>query len=301
MDTNAARRLRGCGLIALAALFWALSGIVAKHLFTTRTIAPLVLVEFRMLIAFGILLLLLAALAPSTLRIRLRDLPFFLVYGSLGMAMVQLTYFTAIREGSVSTAIFLQYLAPLLTATYSVVWLRQPAPAGLGRHLALALGGSAMLLLGAGGLTTTPLGVLAGLASAGLLSFYAVYGARGVGMYSSHTVLLYALAVGTVSLWPLFTPWQVASLGWGATDWLFAIYMAVFGTLVPFTLFLAGLRYVTPVQATLTAMLEPVLATVGAWLILGEALSPWQIAGCCLIAVAVARLQLTRQAGAGAD
>lgn len=289
--------MRGCGFIALAATFWALSGILAKHLFASRTIDPVILVEFRMLIAFVILFVLLAAFAPASLRIQTRDLPFFLVYGSLGMALVQLTYFTAIREGNVSTAIFLQYLAPLLTAIYTVVWLRKPPPAGLARNLALALCGSALLLLGGGaGLatTTTPLGVAAGLASAVLLSFYAIFGARGVGMYSSHTVLFYALAVGTVTLWPLFQPWRVAALGWVAVDWLFVLYMAVFGTLVPFALFLAGLRYVSPVQATLTAMLEPVLATVGAWLLLGESLGILQVAGCVLIAVAVASLQLSR-------
>ncbi len=298
MDETQARTratLRGSLLIAGATLFWALAGVLAKFLFARRTLDPLVMVELRMLLSFVILGFLLAARDPPALRIAPRHFGFFVVYGSAGMAMVQLSYFTAVREGNVSTAIFLQYLAPVLTAVYTVVCAKSRPPAGLTANLALAVAGSTLLLVGGkGGLSTTPFGVAAGLASAGFMSFYAIYGAKGVGLYRPYTVLLYSLAVGALTLCPFFPPWQVAELGWGAADWLFILYMAVFGTLVPFTMFLSGLRFVTPVQATLTAMLEPVLATFGAWLLLGESLGPLQAAGGALITAAVARLQISR-------
>lgn len=298
-DTQTQPQMRGYLLIAGATLFWALSGVLAKFLFASRSIDPLILVELRMLGSFVILAVVLAVRAPAALRIQRRHIGFFLVYGSVGMAMVQFSYFTAIREGNVSTAIFLQYTAPVMTTLYTVMWLKVRPPAGLATNLALAIAGSTLLLLGGGGgLSTTPLGVIAGLSSAGFMSFYAIYGAKGVGMYSPHTVLLYALAVGTLTLSPFFAPWRVFSLGWGLSDWLFILYMAVFGTLIPFALFLSGLRHVTAVQATLTAMLEPVLATFGAWLVLRESLGFLQVMGGVLIVAAVARLQLSRaQAG----
>jgi drug/metabolite transporter (DMT)-like permease len=59
-------------------------------------------------------------------------------------------------------------------------------------------------------------------------------------------------------------------------------------------MFLAGLRTVAPVQATLTAMLEPVLATAFAWVLLGEALRFPQLIGGVLIITAVASLQVSR-------
>ncbi len=285
-------------LIAAATLFWAPPRDRGQFLFATRTFDPLVLVELRMLRSF-VVLLSCSRSARSPLYGSTRATPsFFLVYGSAGMAMVQLSYFTAIREGSVSTAIFLQYLAPVLTAVYTVACLKIRPPAGLAGNLALAVAGSALLLAGGkDGLSTTPLGVAAGLSSAGFMSFYAVYGARGVGLCHPFTVLLYALAVGTLTLCPFFAPWRALSLGWTAADWLSVLYMAVFGTLIPFSLFLSGLRYVTPVQATLTAMLEPVLATFGSWLLLRESLGLVQVAGGGLIVAAVVRLQLARARG----
>lgn len=293
--------MRGYLLIAGATVFWALSGTLAKFVFVNRSIPPLVLVEFRLLGSFVLLAALLAALNPAELRqalglvFRRTDARYFLIYGTAGMAMVQLSYFLAISEGSVATAIFLQYLAPVLTAIYFGLLRRKRLEGNVKLSLLLAVCGSGLLLLGSGtGLATSTLGLFAGLASAGFLSFYTIYGARGVSAYGPRILLLGALGVGSVAVMPFFPPWRVAGLGWAAADWLFIAYLAVFGTLIPFMMFLAGLRTVAPVQATLTAMLEPVLATAFAWVLLGEALRLPQLAGGALIITAVAWLQISR-------
>jgi len=299
-------QLRGYLLISGATLFWAVSGTLAKSLFKSRPIEPVMLVEFRMIFACLLMGLLLAVSNPPELRIRRADLPFLAVYGSLGMAMVQVTYFVAVSEGTVSTAIFLQYLAPLVTAGYETAAGRKLPSKALLTSLALATCGSATLLLsGSGGLSTSRLGLVAGLASAGFMSFYTVYGARAVARYSPRTVLLWITGIAALALAPVARPWQAAGLGLTVTDWVLLLYLGTFGTLVPFAMFLAGLKYVRPVPATLTAMLEPVLATVIAWIFLAETLSALQLAGAGLIIGAVANLQLRRprgrQAGSGSS
>jgi drug/metabolite transporter (DMT)-like permease len=162
--------MRGYLLIAGATVFWALSGTLAKFMFNNRPIAPLVLVEFRLLGSFVILAALLAAFSPAELRSGLRlalrpaDARYFLIYGTAGMAMVQLSYFLAISQGSVATAIFLQYLAPVLTAIYIGSLRRKPLDRTVKSSLALAVCGSGLLLLGGGaGPATSPLGLFAGL------------------------------------------------------------------------------------------------------------------------------------------
>lgn len=290
--------MRGYLLIAGATVFWALSGTLARFLFVHRPVPPLVLVEFRLLGGFVLLAAVLAVFSPSELRLRQRlgraDARYFLIYGTAGMAAVQVSYFVAISEGSVATAIFLQYLAPVLTAVYVGLVRRARLEGSVVSSLALALCGSGLLLLGGGaGPATSRLGLLAGVASAAGLSFYTIYGAHGVRLYGPRTLLLGALGVGGVSLTPLFPPWRVVELGWSPGDWLYILYMAVFGTLIPFLMFLAGLRSVPPVQATLTAMLEPVLATGFAWALLGESLRLPQVAGGALIIAAVASLQVS--------
>ena len=76
-------------------------------------------------------------------------------------------------------------------------------------------------------------------------------------------------------------------------------YIALFGTVIPFSMYLTALRHIDSGQATLVASSEPVIAAVAAFLLLNEALTPVQIAGCALILLAIAALQLTDRPAAG--
>lgn len=66
----------------------------------------------------------------------------------------------------------------------------------------------------------------------------------------------------------------------------------VFATILPFGLFLYGLRTISPSMASITATLEPVVGSAAAFLILGEILGGSQIAGGLAIAAAVALIQV---------
>ena len=69
----------------------------------------------------------------------------------------------------------------------------------------------------------------------------------------------------------------------------------IFATLIPYGLALMGLRYLKPAPASITMMLEPVMAGIFAYLLLGETLSGMQLAGCSLILAAVVALNLTQK------
>lgn len=285
---------RGSLCIMGATLFWSLSGVLAKHLFRSRMLMPIVLVQGRMMIAGLVLILALYALAPHRLRVSRRDIPYFLIHGSVGMAAVQVSYMTAVSEGSVSSAIFLQYTAPVLSAVYFALVARRLPEAYVLLSLVLATTGSALLLLGGGGIATTPRGVVAGLLSAVLMSFYTIYGARGVKTYSSWTTLAWGLFGGTLALGIVKPPWTTLVSGLGLPDLLLLGFMALFGTLLPFGLFLYGLGHVPPLQAILICMLEPVLATLFARLFLGESLVMLQALGGAAIIAAVAWVESRR-------
>ncbi len=70
------------------------------------------------------------------------------------------------------------------------------------------------------------------------------------------------------------------------------------GTVVPFSLMLAGMRRVRATGATVTAMLEPVVAGAVAWLWLDQRLTALQVAGGAIVIVAVLAAQLVRARGA---
>ena len=55
--------------------------------------------------------------------------------------------------------------------------------------------------------------------------------------------------------------------------------MVVLGTIVPFFLLVSALRHLPATRVAIIAMLEPVVATLVAWIWLGESLSALQLVG----------------------
>lgn len=290
---------RGYVAVTLAAALWGVSGALAKYLFANKAVPPFLLVQVRMGLSFLLLAGTLGLVAPHLLKVSRSRLPALAVWGVLGMAMVQFTYLFAISETNVATAIFLQYLAPILTALYAWLFERQRPSRTLVLCLGLALTGSVLLIFGGTAqLLVSPLGLASGLASAVFMSFYTIYGARGVGQLSPWTLLCYGLGLGSL-LWVvidvgLFAAGQpiagISVLG-EPVMWGFFAYIAALATVVPFGLYLTGLRSLTPTQATITGMLEPVLGGLAAYLALGESLRLSQVFGGLLIVLAVIFLQ----------
>lgn len=300
---------RGYLAIVFAAALWGLSGVTAKFLFSTTTVAPFLLVQVRMGLSFLILLATLALVRPGLLRIGRGENRFLALWGIGGMAMVQFTYFLTISETNVATAIFLQYLAPILVALWS--WLaegQRPGPLLLA-CLAMAVAGSMLLIFGGSArLLVSPLGLASGLASAVFMSFYTIYGSRGVGRLSPWTLLCYGLGFG-FGFWLLVDAGLLAA-GRPLPDlavfssprmWGFFFYIASLATVVPFGLYLSGLRSVSPTKATITGMLEPVIGGAASYLLLGERLQSVQMMGGALIVAAVILLQSRRQQPTGAQ
>jgi drug/metabolite transporter (DMT)-like permease len=279
--------------IVTAATLWGLSGTVAKYLFI-HAVPPFILVEIRMGLAALVLLATLAVFRPTLLRISWRDLPYLMILGGIGMAGVQFTYLFTISQTNVGTAIFLQYLAPILVFSYAALFQRARIP-GLGwLSLAVAMAGSFFLIFGEPGLrlAVSPLGLTTGVLSACFFAFYTLYGKHGVKRLSPWTILTYALAFGALFWSVIAPPWKVLSLAWYHPQWPLFFFIAIFATVLPFGLYLWGLQQLHAAVATVTAILEPLVGTVSAFLILSEVMTPLQIMGGIGILIAVTILQL---------
>ena len=95
---------------------------------------------------------------------------------------------------------------------------------------------------------------------------------------------------GATLFWAVAQPWWSfpwsdfsgdATLLAGPTlpVWSLTAWMIVMGTVVPFTLVVAALAWISAAQASTVGMIEPLAAALIAWIILGEVLTPLQIAG----------------------
>lgn len=300
---NVPSHLRGHLSVTGAAVLWGISGALAKYLFASKSVPPFLLVQVRMGLSFLLLALTLGVLAPRMLKVGRGDLGYLMIWGIGGMAAVQFTYLLTISETNVATAIFLQYLAPVLTAVYAWLVEGERLDRALLVALALAMTGSYLLVFGASAkLLVSPLGLASGLASALAMSFYTIYGSKRVGRLSPWTLLCYGLGIGSLfwvlldtGLWAVGRPTVALAPLTDPSLWLFFVYIATLATIVPFGLYLTGLRWISPTHATITGMLEPVMGGIAAYLFLRESLQVVQVLGGGLIVVAVILLQALRQ------
>lgn len=290
------------GLFAVigAATLWGISGALAKWFFTATAIPPLLLSQVRL----GLSALLLFGWFGLTNRRLLRfpkgEFRFLLLWGIVGLAMVQFTYMATLSLTNVATAVFLQYLSPLLTALWGTITGTERLTGRLLLCLGIASGGSALLLMAGEGLKISTLGLLVGFTSAFAMALNSVVSSKGAQReHSAWALLAWGMLFGFLfwvvidaGLWAIGRPLQGMHLLLDPSALAYFSYLALFATIIPFGLFAIGLGRVGPTIGSMTAMLEPVIASAAAFLLLGEAMAPLQILGGALILTAVILLQV---------
>lgn len=293
MRVVGSNRWRGVAMVVGATLCWGTMAVVAKLLFRDQGVDPLFLVVVRAYLATLTLFLVLGAIVPGHLRIDARMLRAAAIVGVGGLLTNNFLYFEAIHLTSVATALLLQYQAPVLVALY--VWLvqRQRLSWQLVLSLAMTVAGCALVVrvYDPAAIRLNLLGVLAGLGTAFAFAFYILTSRVALGFMRPWTLVAYGYLAASVVWLPIVPPWRVVSAGFPLETWGGFLAIASFGTVVPFGLFISGLKYLPPAQASILAILEPVVATAAAYLILGEALLPLQIVGGGLVLAGVAMVE----------
>ena len=284
--------------VCSAALLWAASGNAAKFILQTE-VTPFQLVQLRTTIAAVLLFLFLLLRRSELLKIARSDLVYFITLGSI-LALMLFAYLYAISRIHVAAAVLLQYQAPALIALYSLFFQRK----NLSVFTVAAIVGAIIgcyLMVGAYNLNILDMnkaGILSGLASAVALALYSVGSEYGMRTYSAWTVLFYALVVAAV-VWNVITPPFSAFAGqYTASAWGWILFISLFGTVAPFGLYNEGVRRIRSTHASITATLEPVMAGMIAFVLLGEVLTLLQIAGAGLVIVSVLLLQAKKSRSA---
>ncbi|MFJ8111522.1 EamA family transporter [Streptomyces sp. NPDC096132] len=277
----------GLGLAVGSAIAFGGSGVAAKPLIEAG-LDPLHVVWLRVTGAALVML-------PLAVRHRalLRSRPALLAgFGLLGVAGVQAFYFASISRMPVAVALLLEYLAPALVLGWVRFVQGRPVTRGAALGVVLAVGGLACVVEVWSGLRFDALGLLLALAAACCQVGYFVLSDQGSDSGDDVPdplgVIAYGLLVGALVLTVVARPWGLdwSVLGHTAdmngTDvpaWLLLTWIVLIATVVAYVTGVVSVRRLSPQVAGVVACLEAVIATVLAWILLGEHLSPPQIAG----------------------
>ncbi|MBR6712881.1 MAG: EamA family transporter [Selenomonadaceae bacterium] len=287
---------RGLALIfvGLAGILWASSGVAVQDFFSHSEKSPMELTNIRMCVA-GLILIIMAARRKSfRLSIKkLNDSPKLwldvAIYGVIGVMFMQFTYFAGISIGGAAATTVICYACPAMVVLWESCYHRRFPK--LGEVLAVILAMSGVFLLVTGGNPTkllVPMGcVVWSLLSGAAFAFSAIYPkhlfAKKIDPYFLTGVGMF---IGGLSTFLLIDDWNW--LPFLASDVLFDVsWIIIFGTIGAFLSFNAGLRFLTPEEASITATTEPAASVIISWIIFGTAFGLVESFGIILVLLAI--------------
>lgn len=243
-------------------------------------------------VRFAIAAAVLQVLARTRREARPRGRTFgvLLLLGGVGYVGQALCYFFALERISAGLTSLLLYFYPALVVVLGALVLRtRPRPVALA-CVGVATAGTALTVGPLQGGQTT--GVLLGLSAALVYAVYILVSSRvtGVGPLSTAAWVLTASAVVMGAL-ALATGPRLPS---APTAWLALVGVALIGTVVAVTTFFAALALLGASDTAVISTVEPVVSIAVAGLVLGERLSPLQLAGGAVVLLAVGTLARTR-------
>ena len=208
--------------------------------------------------------------------------------GIVGVACTQLAYFAALQTIPVSTALLIEFLAPLLLVAF--VWVttqRMPRRTVLlGSALAVA---GLVLVIGPGAIRAVdPVGVLFAFGAAVACAVFFVVAARPAEGLPPIALAAFGLLVGGVALGLLgvtrllpFTASfaDLSMLGAVTPWWVPLLALAVISTAIAYAAGITAAGVLGSRLASFVGLLEVIFASLFAWLLLGELLTPLQLFG----------------------
>jgi drug/metabolite transporter (DMT)-like permease len=286
------KHLKGYIAISLAAVLWGVAAAVAKSFFN-KAYEPLILVQMRVTLSFAVLFLFFLVTNRSLLRFRLKDIPHVLIVGILGVAGSNYFYYAAIKETNVSTAILVQYTAPVMVMMYTVLFQKERLSIAKISSLILSIGGI-VLAIGAYHpevLKGTMHGIIFALLAAVSFSIFTISGKSLTQKYSIWTGLIYLLGAATLFWSFINTPMEIIEAHYSAEDWKIFGVIALISILIPYSLYYYGLHHIQSSKAIIISTLEPVVAIASEWMFLNGTMGPVQIVGAVCVIAAILILQ----------
>lgn len=280
--------------VAFAGIFWASSGVAVQDFFAHSSRTAMELTNIRMCTAGAILILIGSRrksfwLSLSLLNRHPRLWLDVAIYGIIGVMFMQYTYFKGISIGGAAAATVICYACPAMVVIWESFYNRRLPKRGEVIAVVLAMFGVFLLVTGGNPtILVVPFGcVIWSLASGAAFAFSAIYPkhlfAKKIDPYFLTGVGMFTGGLSTFALiddknWlPFF-----------AADVLFDVsWIIIFGTIAAFLCFNAGLKFLTPEEASITVTTEPAASVIISWIIFGTTFGLVESIGIILVLLAI--------------
>lgn len=279
----------GMGLAIMGALFWGLSGTSVQFLENAKHLNVEWLLEVRLLLA-GLLTILLAYMkdGPRIFDIfkHPKDFGKLLIFGLLGIALAQYSYFKAIAISGVGVATVLQYVAPTMIIIYLFLrYFKKPSIPEL-FCIVLAMVGTVCIVMQEGLDISSFNGeaMFWGLVSAASICVYTLQPIELLKKYGTTSIVGFAMFICGILSVAVFQQIESEAI-WDGMTWLGLFTIIILGTVVSFNAYIEGVRRIGAVQGSILSSLEPISAAIFGWALLDNGFTLVGIFGMiCIIA-----------------
>jgi drug/metabolite transporter (DMT)-like permease len=276
------RRAKAYWGIIFTVLIWGLSFLSIKVVL--RAFPPMSQGMLRFFLALGVLWLLKRQLAPQE-RIRGRDLLYAAGAGLVGVSC----YFFCENNGllliSASEAVLIIATIPVMTALAERVVFKRPVSWWQYLGAVLSMAGVWMLVAEALRTTGNARGYLYMFGAALCWVGYCFLTRPLFGRYSRITIVFYQTLFGLIGFLPMALI-EIYRHQWGTPTpliWANLLFLGVFCSAIGYYLYVTALNELGMGIGTVFVNLIPVVTVVAGFLILGEQLSPLQLAGGAIV------------------
>ncbi|MDB5082350.1 MAG: hypothetical protein JWP00_4274 [Chloroflexi bacterium] len=289
---------KGLIFIGVATFAWSTTSIFIDRLLTDHHMSALQISLWRSLlvtIALGLFLLL---RDRSQLTISRKEIPFYFIYGLIGIGAFNLVWNMSVEINKAAVATALIYCSPVFVAIGARFLFGEKLKAVQIMAIVINLIGCGLVagITDPTVLLNSPAGLLMGLASGLCFAASTLFGkiATEARRRSSGTILFYTFFFATlgVLVWSLIVEGpsrMVPSLD--GTGWALLIGLSVGPTLGGYGFFTAGLRHLPAALVSFLTTLEPPITAILAFFILNQVMNGLQWLGTGLIVSGVLLMQ----------
>lgn len=283
----------GILFVSMSAILWGTVGIATQAIYRQSDLTAVAVGFYRLALAFPVVAFLCwKILGRRIFQISARQYWKMALIGVM-LALYQVFYFSAISHVGVAIATLVTLCtAPVLVSLVSVVVLKERLTIYTVIALVTALLGTA-LLVGMPAIASMQGNAILGVGLAlGSATGYAIVALMGRAIANNchplHSTMI-SFGTGAIFLFPLAAT-NIFAASYTNQVWGLILYVGMLPTAVAYLLFFLGMRSIRASTASILTMLEPLTATILAWLIFDERLAPAGFIGALSLLAAMAVL-----------
>lgn len=231
---------------------------------------------------------------PKAFKVTLKEWPMLLLFGVVGLAMMQWAYSNAVSILPVGIALLFEYTAIIIVPIAARLIFKEKTSRTFWYGVALVLVGLLIVSqIWAGGLKAD--GVFFAFLAAFLLAFYFLMGQHSGLTRDPMSTMFYTMLIATI-FWAIVG----GGSGWNvnldqATNltgnlagvtlplWMPLAWLTVMGSFAPMAMGFMALKLTTAAKVSITQTAEPIFAFIFGWLWLGQSMNLLQSLGGVLV------------------